>query len=463
VPAYSRDETATLSAAERPFGALVRMLHNVDVVHGTYYSLIWVIVLVAGPGELATRLPSAVATAVTAAVVFGLARRLVSPRAGLAAGLVFAVIPQVSYWGQTARPYALEITLAATASYLLVRAMQAAASGDKSYRWWIAAYGASLVSLGYVQFLGLLVIAAHLIPVARTWLRRHADGKGSGLALGWLAAALTAVAIVSPVMVTGLEQRGIGKNPLDLGFIRNLVGLIGTTYMGELAGVAVVCAVAISACRGRARLRADWPGDMIALCVPWLTVPPLILILHADGSPLYIRYLLFCAPAAAVLLGSGLAVLGWIPGTAILAIFAALAVPTMLRVRTPDGHGGADIVAADKIIARDRRPGDVLLYGAINETITMAYPYGMRQLQNIEVGTTAIASGTLGGLRAPSAVVLRRAEAARRIWLVQVSVNGQLNPNVSVFPKRLDFRKVRTWEFNTLLLTLYARDPPAAR
>ena len=233
VPAYSRDETATLSAAERPFGALVRMLHNVDVVHGTYYSLIWVIVLVAGPGELATRLPSAVATAVTAAVVFGLARRLVSPRTGLAAGLVFAVILQVSYWGQTARPYALEITLAATASYLLVRAMQAAASGDKSYRWWIAAYGASLVSLGYVQFLGLLVIAAHLVPVARTWLRHRADGKGTGLALGWIAAVLAAIVIVSPVMVTGLEQRGIGKNPLDLGFIRNLVGLIGTIYMGR--------------------------------------------------------------------------------------------------------------------------------------------------------------------------------------------------------------------------------------
>jgi mannosyltransferase len=452
-PAYSRDETATLSAAERPFGALVRMLHNIDVVHGTYYSIIWLIVRVAGTGEFATRLPSAVATAVTAAVVFGLGKRLVSPRAGLAAGLVFAVIPQASYWGQTARPYALETTLVAIATYVLVLAMQAAVSGDKNYRWLLAGYGACLTALGYMQFLGLLVVAAHLFAVGRTWLLNRADPMRRGLALGWLAAVLISFAIASPVIVAGIAQRGFGKTRVNIEFFKSLLGLIGSDSMAGVAGLAVLCAIAVSIFLGRARLRANWPGDMIALCVPWLLLPPAILIYESHGTPLYFRYLLFCAPAAAILLGAALAALGWIVGAAVLAIFAVLAVPTMLRVRGPDGHGGADIVAADQVIARDRRPGDVVMYGSLNEPIALATPYGIRQLRNIELGKTAIASGTLGGLRAPRAVIDRRAEAARRIWVVEIS---PLNPKFRPFAKGQDFRKVRSWKFeDTLILSLY--------
>ncbi len=46
---YWRDETATLSAVQRPFGALISMLGNVDAVHGAYYMIIWVVVVRLGP------------------------------------------------------------------------------------------------------------------------------------------------------------------------------------------------------------------------------------------------------------------------------------------------------------------------------------------------------------------------------------------------------------------------------
>ncbi len=461
-PAYSRDEAATLSAAERPFGALIHMLHNVDVVHGTYYSIIWLVVRVAGTGEVATRLPSAIATAVTAWVVFGLGERLVSPRAGLAAGLVFAVIPQVGYLGQTARPFALETTLAAIASYVLVRAMQAAAAGARTYLWLVAGYGVCLTALGYVQFLGLLLVAAHSVAVGRTWLR-HRNAKGRGLALGWLVSVLAAFAIVSPVIVAGIAQRGFGISSVSFAFITSLLGLIGTPAMAEVAGVALLCAIAADGFRARARLRVNLPGDMIALCVPWLILPPLILVLESHGTPLYFRYLLFCAPAGAVLLGAGLAALGWIAGAAVLLIFALLGVPTMLQVRAPNGHGGADIVAADRIIARDIHHGDALLYPSVNEAIQALYPYGMRELHNVEVGSSAAESGTLGGLRAPRAVVVRREDAARRIWLVELTVDGQFSRKFTPFPRGVHFRKVRTWKFSTLRLILYVRQSSSTR
>ena len=100
---YWRDESATLAAVQRPFGQLLRMLGHVDAVHGAYYVIMWPLAKVAGTSEVVMRLPSAIAMVVTAALVAALARRLVSPAAGLASGLVFAVIPAVSLYAEDAR------------------------------------------------------------------------------------------------------------------------------------------------------------------------------------------------------------------------------------------------------------------------------------------------------------------------------------------------------------------------
>ena len=117
-------------------------------MHGAYYVVMWPIVRLFGPGELATRLPSALAMAVAAAAIFGLGRRLVSARAGLAAGLLFAILPEVNLYGQTSRPYAMATGLAATASYLLVRAIHDAAIGDRHrMQGWLLMYGGCLAAL----------------------------------------------------------------------------------------------------------------------------------------------------------------------------------------------------------------------------------------------------------------------------------------------------------------------------
>ena len=158
---YWRDEAATMSAAQRPLGNLLRTLGNIDAVHGAYYLLIWVMVQLGGAGELVTRLPSAVAMAGAAAAVAALGRRLISPRAGLASGLLFAVFPEVSLYGQDARPYAIVVALAALASYLLVRAMDA--DGPR-YRWLIG-YAVCLGALGIVDIFGLLLITAHALSL----------------------------------------------------------------------------------------------------------------------------------------------------------------------------------------------------------------------------------------------------------------------------------------------------------
>jgi len=463
-PSYSRDESATMSAVQRPFHGLLRMLGRVDAVHGVYYALMWPVVRVFGPGELATRLPSALAMAVAAAAIFGLGQRLVSARAGLAAGLVFAILPEVSLYGQTARPYAMATALAAIASYLLVRAIQAAASGDNAkMRGWLMWYGVCLAALGYMHVFGLLLAAANAVLVARTWIR-HAGGRSSrSLAVGWLAVVLAAFAVSSGVIAAGMEQRVSALTWVKSGSLSGLTGLtslIGPRPMAAAACAAVVCAVAVSAFAGRARLRASWPGDLIALCVPWLILPATILIVASWlYTPMYVfRYVIFCTPAAALLVGAALAALDWRAATAAFAIIAALALPTLLHVRTAGGHGD-DIRQADRIVAANMRPGDALLYLTFGEPIERAYPYGIRQLRNVALGGTPNYSGTLGGTWAPLSVVRQRIESARRIWLVQLAY-GLYQSSPSQPPmilQNLGFSKARTWHTTGIWLTLYVQ------
>ena len=134
-PSFSKDETATLAAVHRSFPQLIRMLGQVDVVHGAYYVLIWLVVrLFGGSSELIVRLPSVLAMAAAAYVITLLGRRLVSGWAGLAAGLTFAILPSVSSYAQDAREGALLAALAATASYCLVRALDAGRPGGRRRR-----------------------------------------------------------------------------------------------------------------------------------------------------------------------------------------------------------------------------------------------------------------------------------------------------------------------------------------
>jgi 4-amino-4-deoxy-L-arabinose transferase-like glycosyltransferase len=228
-PSYWRDEAATMTAVQRPFPEVLRMMGNVDAVHGVYYMIIWVVVRLGGAGELVTRLPSAVAMACAAAAVAALGRRVVSPRAGLAAGLLLAALPQISLYAQDAREYAAVTALAAAGSYLLVRALAAAA-------------GAFLLA--------------------------------------------------SPILALGIAQRGtlswITTPPL-LGTIEGLRKLVGPATMVLAPCLAIALGVAADAL-ARRPLRASRPPELLALCLPWLLLlllppPPAVLIGVSYVSP----------------------------------------------------------------------------------------------------------------------------------------------------------------------------------
>src|SRR5215469_7846007 len=419
-PAYWGDEADTVSAVSRALPQLVQMLRHVDAVHGLYYLSLWPVVRVLGAGELAMRLPSALAMAAAALGVAAIARRLASARAALWAGLLFAAFPMISAQGHDARPYGMVAAAAVLASYLLIRAV-----ADPRRRWF-AGYGVSLVLLCYLELFGLLLILAHAATLAGL-CREGGHGPGAApprlVIRRWLITVAAALAAVVPLGLYGWQQRAqiawIARPGWHdvLSAATSLAG--GPTALAVVVGVlAVLGGMAGPPARpglarpaglprrpvltGLARLTGQAPGPAGAgrtltwLALPWLALPPAMLLAVSEIKPVYnFRYLVFCLPAVALLAGAGLAALTpgrtatrpdssralrWAGLACALAIIVALVAPTQLSIRVP----GTGMRTVSLFLAARERPGDAVIYpGSGVPPWYLAYPDGLGRLRDI--------------------------------------------------------------------------------
>jgi mannosyltransferase len=458
---YWGDEADTVSAVSRSVPQLIRLLGHVDAVHGLYYLLLWPVVRVAGVSEFATRLPSAVAMAAAAAGVTVIARRLVSRRAGLCAGLMFAVLPTVSLQGHDARPYAMVTAAAVLASYLLVRAAQ-----DPRPRWF-AAYGLSVALVGYIQLFGLLLMAAHAVTLIGLGRRRRAARNGQpALARRWLVTIAAAGVAVAPVAILGWAQRG------EISWIpkpgwHDLDDVVNLMTAGSAASVVVIGLLSVLGGTWGDSLTMTWPPtpapgaarsagadrSLTWLAVPWLVLPPLLLLAVSEIKPVYNgRYLTYCLPAVALLAGTGLAALGWPMRAAAVALVVALAAPAQLGLRVP-GNG---MRAAAQFLGAHERPGDAIIYPEPSiPPWDLAYPEGFAHLRDISLRQTAAASGRLYASTVPLPVLERRERDVRRIWAVQMQPAD--NPATYLAP---GFRLAHQWKLDGYLkVWLYTAGP----
>jgi mannosyltransferase len=436
-PSYWRDEADTISAVSRPLPQLIRLLGHVDAVHGLYYLLLWPVARVAGTGEIATRLPSALAMAAAALGVAAIARRLASRRAALYAGLLFAGLPEVSVQGHDARPYAMVTAAAVLASYLLLRA------ADEPRPARFAGYGMSLVLLGYLHLFALLLIPAHAITLAAL------GGKRGRVWGWWLGTVAAAGAAVTPLAVIGWAQSD------QIGWITRP----GWSAISQLA-IWLTGGSALSAgLIGLLMARGLTSGRGLAwLAAPWLILPPAVLLAVSVVKPVYyLPYVVFCLPAVALLTGLGLAALRWQGQAAVTMLLALLITPTQLAVREPASGGG--LQPASQMLASQAQPGDAIVYpqGGIPPWY-LAYPGGFGRPRDIGLRQPGAAAGRLYGSSVPRPVLLRRVCQARRVWVAESSPHWD-NPG-RYLPS--GFRLTGQWQFygSGIRLWLYRRGGP---
>ena len=131
---------------------------------------------------------------------------------GVLGGLLFVAAPQVTRYAQEARAYGLVTMCATIATYLLLRAL-----ADGRWRWW-AAYGQRSSRPGCSTcwrcccwpHMGDRVGRAHQAGAARAHgeCAPAAPVMPSAMPVSrWLAAAGAATVVLSPLLVTGWQQR----------------------------------------------------------------------------------------------------------------------------------------------------------------------------------------------------------------------------------------------------------------
>jgi mannosyltransferase len=475
-PSLWRDEGYTLEVATRPVGAIVAMARHQDAVHGLYYVIMHFVVAALGTSPAALRLPSLLATSVAAGLTGVLALRLgqgtrlpAPPVVGALAGLLYAGLPLTTWYAQDARPYGLASLCAVAASWLLVRA-----TGSRSWWWW-AVYAAIIGLLGWLDVFALLLVPAHGLGLL--WTRRSRRQSSAGLR--WLAAAAAGLVLAGPLVLAGASQ----SSQLDwiarpsIGVVFGLIADLGGTKVLALA-IAALALLCLVMEHGRERGGSDHSGDgwtTSALAVPWLVLPPAVLLTVSLAEPVYAeRYVVFCLPAVALLAAAGLAwlarlatpagatarraLLGALPSCAIVVVAVALLAGPQLTVRQTSMRPD-DLKAVAAVVRAAERPGDAIVYLPWDSRVVgMAYPGPFAHLQNIGQDASPEATDSLIGRPVPLRVLMTRLSAAPRAWVVQWSTGAEPLPHRYdreryVILHRL--RLLRSWHIGSVLLGLY--------
>nr|WP_233604387.1 glycosyltransferase family 39 protein [Micromonospora sp. HM5-17] len=446
-----RDELATWSAASRSVGDLLRLAGTIDAVSAPYYLLTHAWIAMAGDSVTALRLPSTFGMAGTAALTTVLGTRLVDVRTGLLGGLLFAVLPSTSRYGQEARPYALASLLAVLATLLLVRALDR----PGPLRW--LGYGAAVVGLGLASLVAVSVVAGHAVAVL---LDRRARSRGGRPRLvGWAVAVGGAALLLAPLAAFGRRQHGRQLDWVDAPGIGDLIALPGTVVQATMVGGALLGLAAVGlASSGRWGLAL---GSMVLL-------PVVLLFVGGVLTPLWVpRYLLVVLPYGCLLAGAALAPLRLPAALAIVLATGLLGVPEQLAVRrtheTPRS-AEVDYPAAVRIIATHQRPGDGIVYAPRDgwAFLDLAIAYHLRDDAPADVLLREDAVRRADLWASECAEPARCLAPVDRVWLLVWGERADPLAGVAApkaDPLRTQFRLDRRWPVPGLTVALFTRIP----
>jgi len=408
-PQLWRDELASWSAASRSVPQLWSMLHSIDAVLGFYYFGLHLWMAVFGQSAAAMRLPSVIAMAGAAAVVGLIGRRLGGGAAGLAGGLVFALVPSVSRYAQEARPYAFAMFFAALATLQFLRAME-----KPSWQRW-GVYSLILAAAGVSNLIALCVAAGHLVIVLWDFSQRtvrvggdgtpetgkqlpggRLDPQGSPLLLvrRFCLAAVLGGLLVSPLVLAGHRQQGWQIGSQAAPHVAQLVGVSGGLWQelfSSLPAAIVIMLLAVVAVAA-----APDPRRRVAACyaLAFAVAPVVAVWIISRGPTSYwtYRYMLFSVAGWA--LGAGLAIafiaervarsrLSRLTGAVsprlvaaavLVAVVGLVGLHDQLALRDNEAHNEwaypvmpsngepVDYQAAAKVIEANARPGDGIIY-----------------------------------------------------------------------------------------------------
>jgi mannosyltransferase len=329
---------------------------------------------------------------------------------------------------------------------------------------------------GLFNLFGLLILVAHAVTLLLTDPRGWpGNGRRVGrVPLRWLAACAAALIVLSPLLLISSRQQEqiswlsrpdahtIHKLFYDFAGSKELLVPVALLV---LAGIAVAC------------IADDWrPLNPVAIALPWLVVPPFVLIAGSFVKPVYIeRYVEFCLPALAIGVAAGLVGLiravartplrrlglSWAPSALAGLVLAVMLIGPQHAIRQTAARPD-DLRLASAIVAANEQPGDVVFYIPLDmHVLGTGYPAPFLRLRDIALARSPIASATLTGTEITSPALLKsRFTDVRRVWVV----TGASNYKFPAPATRMDREKltllagmhiIHRWLAGEVMLTLY--------
>lgn len=352
-PSLWFDEAATISASTRSIPALWGLLHNIDAVHGLYYLLMHGWLTVFPVTEFYVRLSSCLAIGLAASGVVVLARRFTSRTTAVCAGIVFAILPRVTWAGIEARSYALTAAAAVWLTVLLVVAVR------RDARWLWGCYGLALVGSSLLNVFVVLMVLVHAVAIAAMATQRAAVRR-------WLVTAAVAVSAVAPLLAYSRTQIAQVRWISPLGW-HTVTEVLREQYFDHSVAFLVLAGVILSLLAIR-RFRPTDAGvrSLVAISAAWIVLPTAVLLLYSMcWEPVYYpRYLTYTSPAMALILAIGItaAVKAREAVVVVLTALAVAATPNyLLEQRGPYAKEGMDFSQVADVLTAHAAPGDCLV------------------------------------------------------------------------------------------------------
>ncbi|MFC7248129.1 glycosyltransferase family 39 protein [Catellatospora aurea] len=510
-----RDEYATWWAASLTTDQLELLLSKVDAVFAPFYLFTRAWVALFGDGLTSLRLPSALAMAAAAGLLGALGRRLFSPGAGLVAGLLFALLPAVSRYGEEARPYAFALAFAVAGALALLRALEQ----PERWRRWVP-YALIVAAIGWSHLVALTVLAAYAVAVL------GAVGLRSAALRNWLIATAVGGLPVLPLLWLGKRQTGqigwIGDRGEESirEFITSIFGSlwVGLAVLGlallsvrlaeprrrfllawALLPPAAVLAltpvinmmlsryllftvpawVLLAACTLReasARVAALTPAARAAAARAVSPVPPTTAARRAVAGPRSAKAILGGeaaetgarrSPTRRALAGDGPA---WAVSLGALAVLALVGLPGQVEARTLPAGNQADLRTAAEIMRPRLLPGDAIAYGGESHggprTFRRGMTFELRDLDGPKDVFVSVRGQDRGSFEAVEcADPAECAKGVTRIWLVTSAPDRDLFAAMPVARAELlrdEFTTVFAQRTQGVAVALLVREQPPA-
>jgi mannosyltransferase len=434
-PELWRDELRSWSAASRPVGDLVHLLHNTDVAVALYYFALHYWISVFGDSILAMRMMSVVAMAAAAGFVAVIGQRLYDRTVGLVGGLLFAVIPAVTRFAQEVRPYAVTLLIVCVATLLFLRALEQ----PKWHRW--VGYAISVTAVALIQVVALPVLVAHGVGVL-IWKRQR------GPLVAWSLSLAAGLTLAAPVIVLGESQYNHQVGALPAATWQDLARIPAHLFSSALAAGAMILLALFALARNRA---------VSGFLVAWAVLPIGIVWLASNLGHSYwmARYLLPTLPAFALLAAAGATRLVNTRAAALLAVvLLALSYPDQQAVRQVASHDDWTYPDANpqffnysylaSILRSHLQPGDGIVYADRADywlaDLGVAYHLrGQPQPRDVFVATSARDRGDFWPIEcapADTCVV-----DAPRVWVVAEEWSDETDPFAAMEPDKEDVLK----------------------